>query len=246
MRIILRAIALSVCCGLIVAGGMAHAQSPRAKIYLSPAEIEAIRKGSGCRSLVRQFLALQDRMNAGNVQTDFYDLNIMPTNELVKNRRGRYYVVYLKDASQRARFRFPGGRYVIQDFETRFRRAMSSFVREVLAVIEGGADYEIFVRGSSSNSPMSRRRTLREDFNFAQIGYLPKIAADRYAALPPAVHTVPNAYTNDDLPFLRAAFMKDVVKRFYPLKEPKVLQSEVAQSASATAQFAELILFVDW
>ena len=234
---------------IVLAAGSAHAKrqkAPKPNLYLTQDELSEIQQGSACRSLVRQFFALQARMAGKGIESDDFDLKILPTDELVQGRKGSYYVVFLKDATKKARFSFPGGRYVIEDFDTRFRRAVTSFVREVLAVIEGGTDYDIFVRGSSSATPMSVERTLVPKREYVQIGYLPKIADGRYAGSPVQVHAVPRSYKNENLPFLRAAFLQDVVKTFYPLKEPVVLQSDVAESRDTAGQYAELILFVDW
>ena len=234
----------------MVAAAVAEAKSPlkapKGNIYLTQEEIDEIRRGSGCRNLVRQFFALQGRMAGTGISGDDFDLKILPAEELVQGRKGRYYQVFLKDATKRARFQFPGGRYVIDDFKTRFRRAVTAFVREVLGVIEGGTEYDIFVRGSSSATPMSVKRKLLPDRAYVQIGYLPKIGPEQFAGDPPKVHTVQQQYNNKDLPFLRAAFLKDALATFYPLKQPIVLQSDVAESRDAATQFAELILYVDW
>ena len=243
------------CAGLLIAGAVAlsggnplvsEVKSPKANVYLTAEEIAEIQKGSGCKNLVRQFFALQRKMGERDLATDFYDLKILPTDELVDGRKGKYYAVYLKDATKRARFAFPGGRYVIDDFKTRFRLSLTKFVREILATIEGGADYEIYVRGSGSATPMRTKRTLLESANFETVQFLPKIDDQTFAADDVHSRSIGNTYTNGDLPYLRAAFLQDTVKTFYPLKQPVVQQSDVSESRDASAQFAELILFVDW
>ena len=224
----------------------AHAKKAKANLYLTPEEIEEIRKGTACRNLVKQFFKLQDSMGEKGLVSDFYELKILPTNSLVADKKGKYYVVYLKDAAQSARFKYPGGQYVIRDFKSRFRRSISAFVREVLAVIEGGAEYELYVRGSSSASPMTTKRKLLPAHNYSKIEYLGKINDEEFASTPLLGREISKAYDNDDLPYLRAAFLKDIVHRYYPLKEPKILQSNVAESADAGAQYAEMVLYVDW
>ena len=247
-----KAVETMSCAELLVAGmlslssAVATTQLAAPSVYLSEKEIAEIKKGTGCRNLVRQFFALQKRMGEKSLVTDYYDLKILPTDELVAGRKGKYYAVYLKDATKRARFSFPGGLYIVKDFKTRFRRSFTAFVRDVLATIEGGAEYDIFVRGSGSSTPMATKRTLVKDAEFTRIAYLPKIDAEKYGAEAPKVHTVPIQYANGDLPFLRAAFLQDTVQKFYPLKKPIVLQSDVAETKDKTAQFAELILFIDW
>lgn len=242
------------CAGLLIAGALAlgggplvsEVQAAKPNVYLSAEEIAEIQQGSGCKNLVRQFFALQRRMGEGDLETDFYDLKILPSEEMVGGRKGRYYAVYLKDATKRARFAFPGGRYVIDDFETRFRQSLTRFVREILATIEGGAEYEIYVRGSGSATAMRSQPTLLETANYTTVQFLPRIDEQTYAGDDVRAREIPNAYSNDDLPYLRAAFLQDTVRKFYPLKQPAVLQSDVSESREASEQFAELILFVDW
>jgi hypothetical protein len=205
----------------------AWAQETKGKIYLSSEEIAEIQRGTACRKLVKQFFALQKRMGVSGIQTENYDLKIMPERELIENQPGKYYIVYLKDATKRARFGFPGGQYVIQDFETRFRQSLTAFVRDILSVIEGGAPYEIYTRGSSSATPMSQKRLLVKGREYTSIEYLRKVDKERFTAEDPGVHNCEKAYSNKDLPFLRAEFLKRVVHDFYPLKQPKVLQSEI-------------------
>ncbi|MCH9807919.1 MAG: hypothetical protein K0U74_09315 [Alphaproteobacteria bacterium] len=215
-------------------------------IYLSSEEIDELRNGTACKNLIRQFFALKRRMGSGGVATKYFDLKILPTDELVKDRKGSYYAVYLKDAEKSSRFTFPGGRYVIDSFDTTFRRSLSAFVREVLAVIDSGAEYDIYTRGGSSATPMARARTLVKGREYVRVVYLPEVVPGQYSGDATEIHDVPTDYSNDNLPFLRAAFLQDVVSQIYPVKQPLVLHSKVAESSDSSTQFAEIVLFVKW
>ena len=200
------------CLGLIAAGLLSLNSGPDTtkvaapgNIYLSEQEISAIEQGTACRNLVKQFFALQKRMSEKSVETDFYDLQILKTDELVAGRKGKYYAVYLKDAKKRKRFSFPGGQYVIKGFKTRFRRSLTAFVREILAVIEGGAEYDIFVRGSGSSTPMATKRSLVETAQFDRIAYIPKVSRDKYDPENVRIHTVFQQYSNPESPSLKLA-----------------------------------------
>jgi hypothetical protein len=238
----------------LVVAPAAHAQAPesgsaplpKADIYLTPAEIEEIRKGSACRNLVQQFFKLQKEMGTSGLTTDFFELKILPVDELVTGQKGKYYAVYLKDATKSERFQFAGGRYVIDDFKTRFNQSLSQFVRGALAVVAAGADYELYVRGGSSSTPFSVKRELVPGHLYRKITFLPKNGEGTFANAPTPARSVPNEYKNDDLPFLRAAFLQDIVSGFFPLKQPAILESSVSTSSNAGEQYAEILLFVDW
>jgi len=224
------------------------APSPATKsgVYLSPAEIEEIKSGSGCKNTVRQIVALKKKMAASGLSTDFYELSILPNEQLVKGKQGSYYTVFLKDAERKERFHFRGGVYTIEDFDTRFRGSLSQFVREVLAPLHGGVQYSLYVRGSASSRRMSGKREISEEFPFKSLSYLQNVAPDLYDANASGSVTFGQRYGNEELPYLRAAFLQKIVADMYPLSKPEVLQSMVSESRSRSEQYAELLLFIEW
>ncbi len=215
-------------------------------LFLTPDEIEEIKRSSSCKRLVRQIVDLKKRMANEGLETDFYELSVIPTDELIKDQRGTYYAVYLKDARRKRRFQFPGGRYVIRRFETRFRRALTTFVRDVLKPLHGGVEYALYVRGSASSRPMRRSRRQRRSHRFEEVTYLPKAGDNLYDGNRNASVTFERRYGNDELPYLRAAFLQKIVADFFPLSTPVMLESQVADSRSRSEQYAEILLYVDW
>jgi len=185
-------------------------------------------------------------MGTSGLTTDFFDLKILPVDELITGQKGKYYAVYLKDAAKSERFQFPGGRYVIEDFKTRFNQSLSQFVRSVLAVVSAGADYGLYVRGGSSSTAFSVKRELVAGHQYKKITFLPKLGDNSYRQDPAPARSIPNEYNNEDLAFLRAAFLQDIMNGFFPIKKPVVLQGTVSPSMDAGEQYAEILLFVDW
>ena len=238
------AVALSIC--LAVTVGSAFAKTPEEAIYLSPAEIEEIRQGSACKNFVRQIIALKKRMSTTGIETDFYDLRVIPTTELVKGKAGTYYAVVLKDARRKRRFRFPGGRYVIKRFNTRFRASLAAFTRDVLAPLQSGVEYELYVRGSASARPMRRSKRQSKKMRFESVEFLPRVGEELYDANAKKSRDVPKRYGNEDLPYLRAAFLQKIVGETIQFAKPKMLQSVVSESKARAEQYAEILLFVSW
>jgi len=218
-----------------------------AAIFLTPDEIEDLRKNSACKQIVRQLVELRNEMRTGDgVSTDFYDLRLIPTDELIKDQKGSYYALYLKDARRRRRFQYPGGRYVLKRVDTRFRASLTQFVRDVLAKVHGGVEYKLYVRGSASSKPMRRKRKQARSYPFETITYHPQVGEDLYDANQEREVSIEKRYGNEELPYLRAAFMKQVVQNYFPLTELAMLESTVAETKSKSAQFAEVIMFIDW
>lgn len=215
-------------------------------IYLTPEEIEEIKKGSACKNLVRQVFELQKQMGGTGRITDFYELKILPADEMVTGKRGRYYSVYLKDAEKKERFQFGGGEYVIASFNATFRRSLTAFVRDVLGVIEGGVEYDLFVRGNASATPFRRERPLIEGFAYTAVDYLPKAIDGQYMQGASKSLSIPSSYNNPELPYLRAAFLQDTIFKFYPIKKPTLLESDISTSRDRGEQFAEILLYVNW
>lgn len=225
----------------------ARAASPAADepaIYLTPAEIEEIREGSACKRFVRQILALKKKLSETGLKTNFYDIDIIPNNELVKGKKGTYYTVYLKDARRRRRLQFPDARYVLRRTR-RLRASLSKFVRDVVAPLQSGVRYTLYVRGRASARTMRPRRQVRRQ-RFDQVTYLPETSADVYDANQTRTVEIGRRYDNETLPFLRAAFLQKTVADLIPFAAPKILESKVSDSRARREQFAELLLFVEW
>jgi hypothetical protein len=245
----IRSIAAALFASFLLAFGSVTAiaqKGGKAAIYLTEKEIEEIRKGSACKSFVRQIVELKKQMAAAGISDDYFDLRVIPTDELVKGKKGTYYAVYLRDAKRKRRFQFSGGRYVIKRFDTRFRAALASFTRKVLAPLHGGLDYALYVRGSASSRPMRRERKMDEKFAFEKVDFMHAAGEEFYDANRSSSKTFADRYGNEELPYLRAAFLQKVVGDTIPFARPKMLESIVSDSRSRKEQFAEILLFVDW
>ena len=185
-------------------------------------------------------------MSTTGIKTNFYELSVLPTNELIKGKKGQYYAVYLRDARRKRRFQFPGGRYVINRFDTRFRASIAAFTREILAPLQGGLEYELYVRGSASSRPMRRTRKQAKRFKFDRVQFLKSAGDEVYDANNTLAVTFDERYGNEQLPYLRAAFLQKVVSDTIPFAAPTMVESTVSESRSRKEQFAELLLSVGW
>lgn len=185
---------------------------------------------------------LRDRLAYG-VSTDDYEVEVYPDREMIGGQRGRYYVVDLKDAESGVKFGFNAGKYTLDRSDRKFRKALSSFMRDVVDKIDGNATYRIMVRGSADSAAYRGRQD--QTYHYREIAYLPKISNGRYVDDQKYL-SVDRRITNSDLPFLRARYLKDLVQDVYPTKEPEILEGNVTSKVDRNDRNAELMLFVDW
>ena len=189
-----------------------------------------------------QLAQLREDFDRG-LSTDDYDVQVLPSDELISGQKGKYYLVDLKNADAGEKFFFPAGKYTLGRSNPAFARALSGFVNGVLDKLEGNTRYSIFVRGSADNVPFRGR--MERDNKFEEVRYLREVSSDTFG---PATgrHTFTRTIRNNDLPNLRAAFLQRVVSTAYPVKPPVVLEGEVTGKRDAEDRNVSLVLFVDW
>ncbi|MEO1694704.1 MAG: hypothetical protein AAFR55_05655 [Pseudomonadota bacterium] len=185
---------------------------------------------------------LRDRMNFG-FETEHFEVEVYPDNEMVKGQQGKYYVIDIKNAETGTRFQFGGGKYTLARSSKAFRRGLRSFMREVVQTVEGNADYVLFVRGSADSIPYSGRH--ENGYDYREVRFMPSVEEGKYVNNF-KTQEIGKRIRNRDLPFLRAEFLRQVVSEVYPLKPAIVLQGEVTRAANKEDRNAELILYVNW
>ena len=201
----------------------------------SPAQVQR-------QDQTRDLMQLKDRMGA-RLSTPSYDVEVYPDRELIGGRLGRYYVVDLKEAASGVRYYFEGGRYTISRSSAEFRTSLNAFIADVLAKMEGNVRYDLFVRGSADRKPYQGR--FEPGFEYRQVRFLRSAGGDRYRT-EPGERTIENVVRNEDLPDLRATFIRNLVAESYPVKPPVVLEGSVTPKLDNRDRNVELILFVEW
>ena len=189
-----------------------------------------------------ELMKLKDQLNT-TMRTPNYDVSVYPDPELIKGRRGKYYVIDVKDAEQGARYFFQGGKYTISTRQEQFRSSLNMFVKDVLEKMQGRVEYQLMVRGSADSKPW--RGQFEPGHEYANLRYLKAIGGDKYVNETSDM-ILGSPLNNGDLPNLRAAFLQKVVGSVYPVKEPLILQGTVSSQVSDGDRNAELILFVNW
>jgi hypothetical protein len=189
-----------------------------------------------------ELLQLRDKLNT-TMQTPNYEVSVYPDPELIKGKRGKYYIIDVKDAEQGARYFFQGGKYTISTRQEQFRSSLNTFVKDVLEKMQGRVEYQLMVRGSADSKPW--RGQFEQGHEYKNLRYLKSIGGDKYVNETSDV-ILGMPLNNGDLPNLRAAFLQKVVGSVYPVKEPVILQGTVSDKVSDGDRNVELILFVNW
>jgi len=144
---------------------------------------------------------------------------------------------------------FEPGQYVVDDIEARYYDQMNRFATNVLKLLnkKNSCDYALYVRGMADEPHFDGIQ--RDDYSYNSIKYFPRLNghdySDMYAAFP---HTVGKQYTNDDLPFLRGAFLREVFHKEYKKYltfPPTTLQGWVTGNQDIMDRKAELFLYIN-
>jgi hypothetical protein len=186
-----------------------------------------------------------------NVKEENWALRRIHNPKLVDNHEGVYFTIDLRDAITKEILKFNIEKYVIEDFEERFMNGLADFADKVTSILEE-EDYEIFIVGSADQDKpdnglfqgnLDPRYSGRD---FTIIEYFEKIGnSETQFHTKKKKHYVNNTFGNNDLPNLRAAFLRYKFKNSYKLlKEPIILEGSVEEFVTdAEKRNGTLILF---
>lgn len=179
--------------------------------------------------------------------TEFYEIEKIPTDELVEDNEGSYYVVNLDDSRYKERVLFQEGEYVIQDLNMKLITPMNKFMNEVYYYLDAGTECQLFIKGSADiKGHETFKKQIDGDYEFKKIKYYPKISNSKYRPKY-QVQRIGDFYTNSDLPNLRARFIQEKIgDNFSGISKPIILEGEVGNEESKYLRNAYLILFVNF
>lgn len=185
-------------------------------------------------------LLLKSMMSAGP-STKLYRIAVLPERELIVGKIGIYFSVRLQDETG-AQFVFPKGRYSIPASEAAIRNATDRVVADLLQALKGEANYELFVRGGADAEPFTGTEDLPAALS--TVAYRARTDGGKYAAdLTEQTFRMP--LSNADLPILRAAYVRSLIRdRLAPLGLD-VLHNMPSEGGDRE-RTVELIVYVKW
>lgn len=181
--------------------------------------------------------ALDSKMSTGT-----YKVEALSEPELVEGRKGRYYLIELKNAKTGDRFTFDSGKYTFQSSRAAYKASFNAFAADVLKQFEGQTKFDLFVRGSADAQSYSGQ--LEPGFEYRKISYLPSSRGKYLANL--ATANVSQSVKNTDLPNLRGEYLRGYLGELFPAVKTTLLEGIVTKKDNPAARNTELILYVNW
>ncbi len=192
--------------------------------------------------IVRDLLRLKERMGS-EPDTPNYDIGAIESRELIRGRKGRYYAINLKSAASGNRFYFDPGKFTFTSSLPAFRTALNAFAADLTAKLDGHVGYEVLVRGRADDNPWLGQ--VDPSNLYPNVSFLRDLGSGTYLGSP-TVRRFDGTLSNVDLPYLRAAYLNEVVTAQFPAKAPLILDSLITSNGDRTDRSVDLILYVDW
>ncbi len=186
-------------------------------------------------------------------ETEFYEVQKIPNNEVIKGKRGTYYIVDLSNTLMNERVFFQPGEFIIQDLNDEFLTTLNHFMSEVYMVLGTNNSLELFVKGSADISGNNTFHTsinsyFLDSLGFSTIEYLPKLSNQKSLFADTLLKMqVTQSYTNRELPNLRAKFLQIKLSETYSeIPTPRILEGSVDLREGGEFRNADMIMYIDW
>lgn len=186
-------------------------------------------------------------------ETEFYEVKKVPNNEVIKGKKGTYYIIDLRNTLMNERVLFQAGEFIIADLNDEFVNSLNHFMSEVYMVLDTNSSLELFVKGSADISGNNTfRNSIRsyylDTLGFSSIEYLPQISnqkslfADTLMTL-----EITQFYTNSELPNLRGKFLQlKLAQSYAEIPPPEILEGLVDEREGEEFRNACMIMYIDW
>jgi len=194
-----------------------------------------------------EVVVLLERGLRGRFEGNGYVVEPAPVGDLVEGQEGAYYIIDLRSAADQKAWEFKLGEYTLDTFDRDFSRSVATFVRDIIRPLEGRASYRLYVRGSADIDRDNDFRGKSVDgYHYDSVKFFPAIGSDQYRNMA-QFRSIPRSFTNNDLPFLRAAFMQEKLSlQVYGLKMPDILEGVVVPEEDEARRNATVFLFIEW
>jgi hypothetical protein len=187
-------------------------------------------------------------------RTSYYDIRKISNNEVVEGQKGDYYLVDLSNNHYKDTAFFEEGEFVLNDLDENFSICLIRFIDSVYKIISlSRYDCQLYVKGSadvlgSKTFSKQMNAPYLTDENYKIISFYPK-KENSYSLFSSELrtHKIMETYKNEDLPFLRSAFIKQKILAIdNTLLPPIILEGEVNKEEGAEYRNAIMILYVNW
>jgi len=186
-----------------------------------------------------------------SLENEYYDIRLIPDNEIITGKRGKYYVVELKTPNLQDTVFFKSGQYVMKSYEKALTKPLNAFIDSVYSYLDAGTECTLYLRGSADilgNETLNAKFNPNyDDENFHKIRYYPKQGESDKFANEESLHTIGDYYKNVDLPLLRSAFIQQkIIQNYNGIPAPNLLEGEVEKEINPELRNALLIMYVNF
>ena len=211
-------------------------------------EEEVLKKEFG-EKVALQAVPMEDWKESTQVERPYWEATAQADGELVRGFKGKYFEISLKDAEKNAKVLFAPGRYSLDKkvFRDNYGATLGSFVNEALLYLKQGDEGQVklFIQGSADIAGQNTfQGRLDPDYPFEEITILPLDPDKQHFLSEPQTLTIPaKNFRNDDLPNLRAQYLKEIISAYTGKLAPMVLEGIVKDFEDKGERNAAIYLF---
>lgn len=183
------------------------------------------------------------------VKRPYWEASLNPDDELVRGYKGKYFEISLKDAEKNAKVLFRPGRYSMDKntFRTNYGATIGSFVTEALHYVKKDRQetVKLFIQGSADITGNDTFRGRQDPkYRFEEITLLPQDPDQEHFISEELTKEIPRTnFRNDDLPDLRARYLKEMIAAYTNKFDPIVLEGVVKDIVAEGERNAVIYLF---
>ncbi|MBK8493055.1 MAG: hypothetical protein IPL49_19760 [Saprospirales bacterium] len=201
------------------------------------------------QDLSLQAVPMEEWKEATQVERPYWEASVHPDNELVHGYKGKYFEISLKDAEKNAKVLFNPGKYSLDKmvFRNNYGATLGSFVNEALLYLKKSDEgqVKVFIQGSADITGQNTfRGKLEPDYLYEEITLLPLDEDREHFHREPLRLKIPaNGFLNEDLPNLRARYLKEIIGAYTTKLDPIVLEGIVKEFEGKEERNAAIYLF---
>lgn len=177
--------------------------------------------------------------------TEYYNIKIHPNDEVIKDKKGKYFEIRLRDAKRKEELFFDLGKYRLDEFSEAFDLAMDAVKKDIIDIVSsGGVKYKVYIKGRADI--VGDRKQVIDNLvgrETITIQYLLKNPIDPGNQWLPQTGSaeISKTYNNKQLPNLRAWYSKEKLDTLNIAAD--ILDGEVTLRESPKDRQALILLY---
>jgi hypothetical protein len=194
---------------------------------------KAIEKAKKLKKLIKEL--------DNKIKTDNYEIIPSLKNEIIKEKKGKYYIIDLKDVDYKEKIQFPDAKYIIDDFDSKFQKAVYAFKLEIFDELDKEKKPELYIQGSANKVPFIGRQDSK--YSYSKIKYFIKTHNVEQFSSIFGEDILNENISNENLPNLRAKFIQERLSKVF--NTPIILQGSVTSGTSDLDRNVTLLMFIE-